>query len=223
MAETAVRVLLVDDDEEDYLIVNELLQSSHFGRFDLSWAPTYERGMEAIRTSSYDVCLIDFRLGPRSGLELLAEVTAKPDHPQVILLTGAGHRIVDVAATSAGAADYLVKGGLTAAMLERSIRHAVERGRTLTRVPAAGEWAFRAETSGEISTRVDAILATAERLWESPLNIEQRQYVEVLRRAASGLLTLTNLTSLTNDLAGRATLSVGPFVQCTVPGDMHPR
>jgi len=213
MAETAVRVLLVDDDEEDYLIVNELLQSSHFGRFDLSWAPTYERGMEAIRTSSYDVCLIDFRLGPRSGLELLAEVTDKPDHPQVILLTGAGHRIVDVAATAAGAADYLVKGELTAALLERSIRYAVERGRTMT----------PGRDACEIRTHVDAILAMSERLWESPLKTEQRQYVEVLRRAASGLLTLTNLTSLTHDLAGRATLSVGPFVQCTVPGDMHPR
>ena len=129
MTDPAIRVLLVDDDQDDYHIVRDLLESVDSTRFQLEWASTYERGLEAIRTSSYDVCLVDFRLGARNGLEFLDDLTVVGDRPEVIMLTGGGHRIVDVAASRAGAADYLVKSGLTPALLERSIRYALERGR----------------------------------------------------------------------------------------------
>jgi len=123
MARAAVRVLLVDDDEDEYVIVGDLLGAGGGDEFTLTWAPTYERGLEVIQASSCDICLVDYRLGQHSGLELLAEVTAKPGHPEVILMTGEGDRGVDVTATQAGAADYLIKGELTAALLERSIRY----------------------------------------------------------------------------------------------------
>lgn len=129
MTDPAIRVLLVDDDQDDYHIVRDLLKLVEMARFELEWASTYERGLEAIRTSSYDVCLVDFRLGARNGLEFLDDLTAMGDHPEAIMLTGGGHRIVDVAASQAGAADYLVKSGLTHVLLERSIRYAMERGR----------------------------------------------------------------------------------------------
>jgi signal transduction histidine kinase len=45
----------------------------------------------------------------------------------IILLTGEESRDVDQAAIYAGAADYLIKGQITSALLERSIRHALER------------------------------------------------------------------------------------------------
>src|SRR5271154_1193161 len=119
MEEPAIRVLLVDDDDDEYVIVSDLLQVTGSDRFRLSWASTYEQGLQSILSESCDVCLVDYSLGRRTGLDLLEEVTARPNHPQVILLTGEGDRGVDVTATKAGAADYLVKGGLTAAVLER--------------------------------------------------------------------------------------------------------
>ena len=198
---TAVRVLLVDDDEDEYVIVGGLLQVTGSDRFRLSWASTYEQGLESIQSELCDVCLVDYRLGERTGLDLLQEITAHPNHPQVILLTGEGDRSVDVTATKAGAADYLVKGGLTSAALERSIRYAVERGHILKALRDASELAqsmnlaksaFLATISHEIRTPMHAILGMADMLWESPLDADQRQYVEVFRRAGSGLLKLIN-------------------------------
>jgi len=200
MDKAAIRVLLVDDDEEERVIVTDLLRGTCVEQFALTWVPTYEQGLEAIRAGSCDVCLVDYRLGQRSGLELLAEVTAKPGHPQVILMTGEGDRDVDVTAAKAGAADYLVKSGLTAALLERSIRYALERGRTLEALRNASQSqslnlaksAFLTAMSHEMRTPMNSILGMADILWESPLSSEQMNYLAVLRRTGSGLLVLIN-------------------------------
>jgi signal transduction histidine kinase len=220
MLEAAVRVLLVDDDEDEYVIVGDLLRAACAAafeeRFELTWASTYEQGVQAILAGRCDVCLVDYRLGERSGLDLLAEVTAKSDHPQVILLSGEGDRGVDVTATKAGAADYLIKGELTAASLERSIRYAVERGRILKALREAQQLAeslnlaksaFVAAMSHEIRNPMNAVLGMADMLWESQLDADQRHYVDVFRRAGAGLLSLINdILDLSKVEAGRLEL-----------------
>jgi CheY-like chemotaxis protein len=75
------------------------------------------------------VALIDYRLGARSGLDLLLAARAAGDLPPAIVLTGAGDQAIDAAAQAAGAADFLIKGRLDAAGLERAIRYTLDRAR----------------------------------------------------------------------------------------------
>jgi signal transduction histidine kinase len=129
-----VRVLLIEDDEDDYVFTRDLLAEIGGERFELEWAPTYERGLLRVLEDRFDVCLLDFRLGARTGLELLREAReARAGAPgfitPIILMTGQGDQEIDLEAMRSGAADYLVKGEIDAAGLERSIRYAVQHRR----------------------------------------------------------------------------------------------
>ncbi|HEV3468035.1 MAG TPA: EAL domain-containing protein [Pyrinomonadaceae bacterium] len=126
-----IRVLLVDDDEDDYVMTRDLLAELGRGAFSLDWVPSYEEALGAVGRGDHDVYLLDYRLGERSGLDLLREAGGDGRGAPMILLTGQGGDEVDAEAMRAGAADYLVKGKLDAPTLGRSLRYAVERARAL--------------------------------------------------------------------------------------------
>jgi PAS domain S-box-containing protein len=126
-----IRVLLVDDDADYFDVTRALLTETSDGQFDLEWARDYLSALEAIKQSRYDVYLIDYRLGDRDGLDLLREGRAAGCRSPMIMLTGYGTHAVDVEAMKAGAADYLVKNQLSPVLLERTVRYALERARSI--------------------------------------------------------------------------------------------
>jgi len=123
-----IRVLLIDDDQDDFLLTRELLNDLG-GRYTLDWAGTYKEGLDAVCMDTHAVYLLDFRLGARSGIELLREAKARGCTAPIIFLTGQGQTSTDLDALDAGADDYLEKGGLTPALLERSIRYSLAQRR----------------------------------------------------------------------------------------------
>ena len=124
-----VKVLLVEDDEDDYIIARDLFSEMSGQRFVLNWVKTFETGLETMCRNQHDVVLVDYRLGAQNGVELLRLALQRGCQSPVILLTGAGERQIDLEAMEAGASDYLVKVELQANSLERSIRYALERKR----------------------------------------------------------------------------------------------
>ena len=130
MKNGSVKVLLVDDDEDDYVVTEDLLDSSEIGMFELQWIDNYEQALEAVSQKNHDVYLFDYRLGPQTGLDLLKEVMERGVRSPIILLTGLGDHDIDSEAMKIGAADYLIKGQMDTAILERSILHAIERKQT---------------------------------------------------------------------------------------------
>ncbi|MDQ1272126.1 MAG: hypothetical protein QG591_756 [Planctomycetota bacterium] len=155
MTEEKLRILLVDDDEEDYIIARDILSEIKIMRFDLQWERTYDDALRIICCNQYDICLFDYRLGPRTGLELLHEVVDNGYKGPVIILTGQDDHEVDNEAMKAGAADYLVKGQINASLLERSIRHAMERKRVQEALVFAKDYA-----ENVINSSIDMITTT---------------------------------------------------------------
>jgi signal transduction histidine kinase len=134
MSDAPIKVLLVDDDEDDYVITRDLIAQIRERRYRLDWINSYDAAVPAIRRQEHDICLLDYRLGERTGLELLRESQSLNIRAPMILLTGQGDHEIDLEAMKAGAADYLIKGQLSANTLERAMRYAIEGKRAEERL-----------------------------------------------------------------------------------------
>ncbi len=137
MADQQVKVLLIDDDEDDAVLIRDWLAEIETASFVVDWVQTYQDALEAIGSTRHDVYLVDYRLGEHTGLEVLQRVMECEGKAPVIMLTGAGNRRVDEEAMQAGAADYLVKSHLNVDLLERSIRYALKHKQVETALQKA--------------------------------------------------------------------------------------
>ncbi|HEY9748087.1 MAG TPA: response regulator, partial [Allocoleopsis sp.] len=88
MSNQPVRVLLVDDDEDDYILTRDLLSESQGIRFELEWVSTWDLALELMAQKEHAVYLLDYRLGTHNGLELLQQAVANGCRVPIILLTG---------------------------------------------------------------------------------------------------------------------------------------
>lgn len=127
--ERLIKVLLVEDDEDDYILIRDLLSEVREQKFQLDWVATFEDARQTIQQQQHDVYLVDYRLGEHDGLELLK--TIDRDISPVIILSGQGDRELDIAALRSGATDYLDKTDLHSSLLEHYIRASIERDRAL--------------------------------------------------------------------------------------------
>jgi PAS domain S-box-containing protein len=122
-----VRILLVDDDEDDYLLTSDLIKEIPTQQFDIQWSPNYADAVTQIKKCNHEVYIFDFFLGVKTGLDLLNFALSIGCQEPIILLTGKGDQQIDEEAMKLGAVDYLVKPDLSAEVLERSIRYALNQ------------------------------------------------------------------------------------------------
>ena len=125
MVDRPWRILLVEDDKEDYLLTREMLSEARGQKYRLDWVDSYNTGKEAILSSGYDAILMDYQLGPASGLDLTREVNILGCKAPIILLTGRGNYELDLEAMETGVTDYISKAEATPSSLERAIRYAI--------------------------------------------------------------------------------------------------
>ncbi len=237
MAET-IQILLVDDNEDDYILTRDLLEETTDMEIVLDWSPDFEEALDAICRHEHDVILVDYRLGKRNGLELIRESMERNCKAAIILLTGQGERQVDYDAMEAGAADYLEKGGLNSRILERSIRYTLQQKRhaeqleqkveeRTAELARSNEWlqaevAERRRVEAELRVadrRKDEFLATLAHELRNPL-VPIRNSLEIIRLAGHdpavirpGLATIERhvqtIVRLIDDLVDIARISRG--------------
>ncbi len=125
------RILIVDDDEDDFILTGEYMQSIPGNSFKIEWCKNFNDALVRLKSAEYDIYFVDYRLGAKSGVDFLKEAIRYQSEEPIVLLTGKGNYDVDIEAMQLGAVDYLVKTELTTEKMERCIRYALERSNTL--------------------------------------------------------------------------------------------
>src|SRR5215213_9631389 len=123
----SARILIIDDDEDDFFITSEYIRQIEEYDLVIDWCYKFNEAVQHLRNHSYDIYFVDYRLGAKTGLDFLKEAVRIGVEEPIILLTGKGNKTVDIEAMQMGATDYLIKTDLTVDKLERCIRYSLER------------------------------------------------------------------------------------------------
>ncbi|HEX8833342.1 MAG TPA: EAL domain-containing protein [Abditibacteriaceae bacterium] len=129
MLETPIRVLLIEDDENDYVVTRDLLNEAGLPGLTLDRVATYHAAIEALRRREHDIYLLDCELNGHSCLDILREVNDADLASRAILLTRQHDPKISETAFDTGVADYLFKDHIDAQSLARAIRYALGRAR----------------------------------------------------------------------------------------------
>lgn len=127
MNKPPIKILIIEDDEDDFFIIKEDIERIPYQKFIIDWCPRYVDGLDQIRKKEHALYFVDYFLGAKTGLQLLKEAISEGYLEPIILLTGKGNHAIDMEAMQAGAYDYLVKSDLNTENLERCIRYSLER------------------------------------------------------------------------------------------------
>ncbi len=129
-----IHVLLVEDDEDDYILFQDVVSEFKHTHVELTWADGFQKAMASVKDRMADIFIVDFQLRGHTGIEFMHEVMQKGIRKPFIILTGQGDYDVDLQAMRQGASDFIEKDLITAHILERAIRYAIEHANTLERL-----------------------------------------------------------------------------------------
>ncbi|MFF8833485.1 PP2C family protein-serine/threonine phosphatase [Streptomyces sp. NPDC015131] len=167
--EPMYRILLIEDDQGDALLVEELLLDTGL-RFELTTRTTLADARLDLAAGPVDCVLLDLHLPDVSGIDAVAAVKALAPHTAVIVLTGLSESHAGTDAMAAGAQDYLVKGKVEADLLHRTVRYAVYRSKT----ERAGAEAQAARLRAEENARLERGLLPRPILDTSTVRVTSR-------------------------------------------------
>ncbi len=123
-----IRVILVEDNPGDTLIIKEMLKEIYGNNFELLNFERLEEGLKHIK-EDVDIMLLDLNLPDSHGIETFKTMKDHAPELPIIILTGLVDEDLAINIVSKGAQDYLVKGQIDKQLLSRSMKYSIERKR----------------------------------------------------------------------------------------------
>jgi len=114
-----IRILVIDDDEEDYFAVRKMLDTSTTTEYRSTYASTYEEAVTELKSANYDVVLLDYFISGKSAEDVYRAVDGRWNVP-VIVFTGSHDVTLEDQVLEAGAFDFLNKNSMCAESLMQS-------------------------------------------------------------------------------------------------------
>ena len=136
-AKQSVDILLIEDDEDDYIIIKDSLSKVAHTTYNITWLSEFPKALQKAFDHDFDACLLDYRLGVENGLGILKELKQDHFNAPIIMLTGQGSHNLDLDAMSLGADDYVEKNSMNSTLLERTIRYGMDRWHQMNQLKAS--------------------------------------------------------------------------------------
>jgi len=225
MKEKPLQILLVEDNAGDVRLLREMFSKEKRDAFQLTHLLRMSEAETHLAKGGVDIVLLDLGLPDGHGLETVRRAHAAAPEVPVIVLTGLDDEALAAEAMNAGAQDYLIKGQIENRALPRALRHAVERHRmqTETDLIRTNQMQFKDEFLSHVSHELRSPLTAVRQFvtilldgLAGELNLEQRQYLEIVLRNVKQLHSMINdLFEVSGVQAGK--LKIEP--QCTSVSD----
>lgn len=122
---TETRILLIEDNEDDFLIFRSILSKADASRYAIVHTTTVDAGLLALEGSDFDIVVVDDDLGQKTGQDFLDEWTRRKISVPVMVLIGQGGERAATAAIERGAVDCLSKTYAALAQLPESIARTI--------------------------------------------------------------------------------------------------
>ena len=225
MREKPLQVLLVEDNAGDVRLLREMFSKERRDAFELTHLLRMSEAETHLAKGGVDIVLLDLGLPDGHGLDTVRRAHAAAPEVPVIVLTGLDDEALAAEAMIAGAQDYLIKGQIENRALPRALRHAIERHRlqTETDLIRTNQMQFKDEFLSHVSHELRSPLTAVRQFvtilrdgLAGELNLEQRQYLDIVLR------NVNQLQSMINDLFEVSGLQAGKLkieLQCTSISD----
>ena len=225
-----VQLLLIEDDEDDYFLTADSLAQCESPKFSISWAQNGDQAIEYLKAQSFDLCLLDYRLGRENAIDVLAKLKALAVSIPVVVLTGQADSVVDDLVMRAGAEDFLTKSEIETPRFMRTIRYALvrreietermERNRIEQQNKAKDK--FLAHLGHELRTPLASILGYTELLLDDHHNERIQPELSTILNNSKHLLSLLNdLLDMSRIMANKLELSPTPLHLASFLTDLY--
>jgi DNA-binding NarL/FixJ family response regulator len=152
MNNNTIKVLMIEDNPGDVILIREMLEDSENVEFQVTHASRLDDGLKFLVKEPFDVVLLDLCLPDSKGIDTFNIMKYNAVNIPIIVLTGLKDDIFAVSAVGRGAQDYLVKGEATSKQLTRSIKYAIERKRVEKELNETDDRFHLAQKAGGIGT-----------------------------------------------------------------------